>query len=155
MNGEDMIRALGFIDETYIDEAENAKLSAKGMWIRVGSVAACLCLILAGIHSVKQRNMPAEGALGTEQVLAGGQQGSVLEDSANSIRGQKDKHTEEILTEGGEPNSYLVSAQEIRTDGGREDIVYPFVTVLRSRQELDDYWLAQGGIFDLESGFLG
>lgn len=152
MNGEDMVRALGFIDEKYIDEAETAQLSAKGIWLRVGSAAACLCLLLAGFYGLRQSNILTEGSQEMPQFPAGGKQEDIAEDS--TVRGQKDIGSEEIAAEGAEPNTYAVSTREIRTDGGRDGMVYPFVTVLRSREELADYCRAQGEIFDLESGFL-
>lgn len=154
MNGEDMVRALGFIDEKYIDEAETAKLSTKGVWLRMGSAAACLCLFLAGIYGLKQSSIPAEDVQEMAQAPAGGWQENAVEDSSDAVRGQKDMISEEIAAEGAEPKAYMVSTQEIRTDGGSEDIVYPLVTVLRSREELEDYCRAQRDIFDLESGFL-
>ena len=151
MNGEDMVKALGYIDERYIQEAETAKLSTKGVWLRVGSVAACLCLLLAGFYGLRQRNLPGEGDQEMAQVPAGGWQENSVLYSNNADRSQTDK---EIICENAEPNAYLVSTREIRTDGGNEDITYPFVTVLRSREELEDYCLAQGEVFDLETEFL-
>ena len=151
MNGEDMVKALGYIDEQYIQEAETEKLSAKGIWLRVGSAAACLCLLLAGIYGPWKRNIPGEGNQEMAQVPAGGMQEYSMAYGEQSDRSQADK---EIICENAEPNSYAVSTWEIRTDGGNEDISYPFVTVLRSREELTDYCLAQGKVFDLETEFL-
>lgn len=151
MSGEDMVRALGFIDEKYIAEAESTKLSAKRVWLKVGSVAACLCLLLTGIYSLRQEGIPTEGANDMAQVPAGGYE-SIQEDG--TVRGYGEKEIMESAQEDAEPKSYVVSSREIRTDGGGEDISYPFVTILRSREELEDYCLAQGKIYDLESGFL-
>lgn len=151
MSGEDMEKALGYIDERYIQEAETAKLSAKKVWLRVGSAAACLCLLLAGIYGLQQRNMPGEENQEMAQVPAGGWQENFMAHSNQADRSQADN---EMICQGAEPKAYLVSTREIRTDGGNEDISYPFVTVLRSREELTDYCLAQGKVFDLETEFL-
>lgn len=160
MNGEDMAKALGFIDEKYIDEADTAKLTARGIWLRVGSLAACLCVLMAGIYGMRQASIPAQGQ-GEPTDGPGGYDGimesmpeSSLSDSAHSPNKRNENDKPEAVASGIEPNAYGVSTQEIRTDGGAEGISYPFVTVLRSTEELEGYCLAQREIFDLESGFL-
>ena len=48
MTGTDLLEALSFVDEKYIQEAETARLSAKIPWVKVLSVAACLCILITG-----------------------------------------------------------------------------------------------------------
>jgi hypothetical protein len=48
MTGTELLRGLSFVDERFIDEAENAKLSGGIPWMKILSVAACLCILLAG-----------------------------------------------------------------------------------------------------------
>ena len=56
MTGTDLLEALSFVDEKYIQEAENARLSAKIPWIKVLSVAACLCILITGALALERMN---------------------------------------------------------------------------------------------------
>lgn len=46
MTGKDLLMGLSCIDERFIDEAEHCRPSMAFPWLRIASVAACLCLIL-------------------------------------------------------------------------------------------------------------
>ena len=150
MNGDDLIRALGDINEEFVAEAEEWKRPGKQLWRRAGSLAACLCLILACMYGLYHRNILPEvpGAVG--QLAAGG---NIAIDEDAAI-GETERNWEKPAKENKEPKPYAVSSRSIRTDGGAKDISYPFVTILRSREELEDYCLVQGRLFDLETGFL-
>ena len=52
MTGKDLFEGMSWVDERFIDEAEHAQLPKPRVipWIRVASMAACLCMILFGIH---------------------------------------------------------------------------------------------------------
>ena len=50
MTGKDLFESLSFIDERYIEEAEYCTLARKFPWLRVASLAACLCLLLLCIR---------------------------------------------------------------------------------------------------------
>lgn len=52
MTGQDLFYALSFVDERYIAEAETAKLGAKIPWIKILSVAACLCILIVGAFAL-------------------------------------------------------------------------------------------------------
>lgn len=54
MTGTDLLEALSFVDEKYIQEAESARLSAKIPWIKVLSVAACLCILITGALALER-----------------------------------------------------------------------------------------------------
>lgn len=51
MTGKDLFEGLSFIDERFIDEAENASL-VRAPWLRIASIAACLCLVLFGLWCI-------------------------------------------------------------------------------------------------------
>lgn len=162
MNGDDILSALNHIDEKYIAEAETAKISGRGIWLRVGSAAACLGLIFAGVYGLRQREMQMENADKVMQMPAGSVQMTkpTIQQEKNEgkaeqpARGMQDfAIANEADYTGVEPDMYGVLSRNVRTDGGMEDAVYPYVTVLRSAEELEDYCLTQGEIYDLESGF--
>lgn len=50
MTGKDLFEALSCIDGRFIEEAEKAKPSPVFPWLRMASLAACLCLILLCIR---------------------------------------------------------------------------------------------------------
>ena len=60
MTGQELFYALSFVDERYIAEADTARLKAGIPWKKVLSVAACLCILLAG--AVAMRNLGFEKA---------------------------------------------------------------------------------------------
>lgn len=52
MTGQELFHALSFVDERYIAEAESAKLGARIPWVKVLSVAACLCILIVGAFAL-------------------------------------------------------------------------------------------------------
>lgn len=60
MTGQELFHALSFVDERYIAEAETAKLGARIPWVRVLSVAACLCILIVGAFALE--NIGYKGA---------------------------------------------------------------------------------------------
>ena len=53
MTGLELFEALSFVDARYIAEAETAKLGRKIPWMKYLSVAACLCILIAGAFGMK------------------------------------------------------------------------------------------------------
>ena len=51
MTGKDLFEGLSFIDECFIEEAENASL-VRAPWLRIASIAACLCLVLFSLWCI-------------------------------------------------------------------------------------------------------
>lgn len=51
MTGAELFEALSFVDEKYIQEAENANLHRATPWMKVLSVAACLCILITGVYA--------------------------------------------------------------------------------------------------------
>ena len=61
MKKEDMFEALNDIDDQYIEQAE--KKSAKKTWVKWTGLAACLCLVVAGVFAVFK---PSEAGAGVD-----------------------------------------------------------------------------------------
>ena len=53
MTGTELFEALSFVDEKYIQEAENIYLHRNTPWMKVLSVAACLCILITGMYAYK------------------------------------------------------------------------------------------------------
>ena len=53
MTGTELFEALSFVDEKYIQEAENIYLRRNTPWMKVLSVAACLCILITGMYAYK------------------------------------------------------------------------------------------------------
>lgn len=67
MNGNDLLEAMSFLDEQYIDEAEAEPKKRRLYWRPVSAAiaaAACLALVLAGVWKTlpQQQEAPAVGA---------------------------------------------------------------------------------------------
>ena len=52
MTGQELFHALSFVDERFIAEAETASFR-KIPWMKVFSVAACLCILLTGLYAYR------------------------------------------------------------------------------------------------------
>lgn len=61
MKKEDMFEVLNDIDDEYIEQAE--KKSAKKTWVKWAGLAACLCLVVAGVFAVFK---PSEAGAGVD-----------------------------------------------------------------------------------------
>ena len=57
MTGQELFHALSFVDERYIAEAETVNLGARIPWVKILSVAACLCILLTGYFAVERFGM--------------------------------------------------------------------------------------------------
>ena len=53
MTGQELFYALSFVDEKYVAEAQNAYISSGIPWKKLLSVAACLCILIAGTFVMK------------------------------------------------------------------------------------------------------
>ena len=54
MTGTELLEALSYVDERYIAEAETAALSRNVPWMKVLSVAACLCILITGAFALER-----------------------------------------------------------------------------------------------------
>ena len=48
MSGKELFEGMSYVDERFVDEAEHKTIAkhATARWIKVASMAACLCLVL-------------------------------------------------------------------------------------------------------------
>jgi len=153
VNGQDLWRGMNDIDEKFIQEAETAKLPAGGIWKKAGALAACLCLVILLAALLPEK--PDGGPIQPPDYLAsGGLENVQLPEAVTEGVPMEAEPPKVCENRPGAPLNYAFTARSIRTDGGREDTAYPFITVLRSRRELEDYCAAQQGLFDLGSGFM-
>lgn len=49
MRGKDLLEAMGYVDEKYVQEADSAGRIVRVKWWRWVSAAACVCLVAAGL----------------------------------------------------------------------------------------------------------
>ena len=65
MNGKDLFEAMSHVDERYIDEAESKMIPKNIPWMKLATMAACLCLLVLTVHSLRLflRGNETEGAL--------------------------------------------------------------------------------------------
>lgn len=70
MSGKDLFEAMSYVDERFVDEAENKTLPKRtaSPWIKVASMAACLCLIIFSLYNLQPylNRVRTEGAAGQE-----------------------------------------------------------------------------------------
>lgn len=54
MSGKDLFEGMIYVDECFVDEAESRAFPKPRIfsWIKAASIAACLCLILFGLHNL-------------------------------------------------------------------------------------------------------
>lgn len=60
MTGQDLLQGLSFVDERFIAEADTAVFYRKIPWMKVLSVAACLCILIVGAFALE--NLGFKGA---------------------------------------------------------------------------------------------
>lgn len=61
MTGLELLEGLSFVDEKFIAEADTAKLGRNVPWMKVLSVAACLCILIVGVFALE--NFGHKGAM--------------------------------------------------------------------------------------------
>lgn len=61
MTGTELLEALSFVDERYIQEAETARLKESIPWMKILSVAACLCILITGVLALE--NLGLKGTM--------------------------------------------------------------------------------------------
>lgn len=68
MSGKDLFEGMSYVDERFVDEAENKTLPKRivSPWIKVASMAACLCLIIFSLYNLRPylNRGETEGAAG-------------------------------------------------------------------------------------------
>lgn len=66
MNGKDLFEGMSYVDERYIEEAES-KAFPRTHWARTAALAACLCLILFSLYSLRDP-IASEGSAAQDEV---------------------------------------------------------------------------------------
>jgi hypothetical protein len=87
--------ALSFVDERYIAEAETVKVGRKIPWMKVLSVAACLCILMAGAFAMTQ--MGYKGV--TEEAAAPSAPAETLAEAPEAAPPMQDEMMEESAAE--------------------------------------------------------
>lgn len=62
MTGLELLEGLSFVDERFIAEADTAVLGRKVPWMKVLSVAACLCILFVGAFALENMGVKEEAA---------------------------------------------------------------------------------------------
>ena len=85
MNGKDIIEGMSYVDERFVDEAEIKTLPKRisVLWIKVASVAACLCLIVFSLYNL-QSYLRGETVGMSNEGAADPMPGGIVEDKLDS-----------------------------------------------------------------------
>lgn len=70
MNGKEMLEAMSFVDEKYIEDAEAAPKRRRIHWQGFAAAAACLAVVLAGVWSLNSQKETAELAAAQDAEIA-------------------------------------------------------------------------------------
>lgn len=68
MTGKELFEGMSYVDERFVDEAENKSIPKRtgSHWLKVTSMAACLCLIVFSLYNLNQyiNRGATEGTIG-------------------------------------------------------------------------------------------
>lgn len=70
MNGKEMLEAMSFVDEKYIEDADAAPKRRRIHWQGFAAAAACLAVVLAGIWNLNSQKETAELTAAPENQIA-------------------------------------------------------------------------------------
>ena len=70
MNGKQMLEAMSFVDEKYIEDAEAAPKRRRIHWQGFAAAAACLAVVLVGVWSLNSQKETAELAAAQDAEIA-------------------------------------------------------------------------------------
>lgn len=70
MNGKEMLEAMSFVDEKYIDDAEAAPKRRRIHWQGFAVAAACLAVVLVGVWNLNSQKETAELTAAAENQIA-------------------------------------------------------------------------------------
>lgn len=178
MNGKDLMNGLNHVDEKYLDEAQKPR-NLKTIWVKWGVAAACLCLVAAGALAFGLLNPPVSDGVQPNVQMNTQPGNSMAEQSGNEAQVQTGTSPEDNTTQmgqipietlenppgffgedpgvdpvDGDTDVYAFQAQEVRTNKTNSvKRIYPVVTVIRSRQELEKYYEANSVNFSLDGAF--
>ncbi|MBQ8401281.1 MAG: hypothetical protein IJX14_05050 [Clostridia bacterium] len=174
MNGETLHDALCRIDDDLIEAVavlrERGPAGQRIPWMRWTSLAACFCILAGGIlvwsrmyggYTGRMETAASAETMAGVTTEAAPEEG--IDEGVYGTEGMQEnmavpetESIEEGITEGAPrfPETVLQefvpeNVQYIRTDGYCEDAVYPAVTLIRTRDELDTYYEANRDLYDL------
>lgn len=60
MSGKELFEGLNYVDERFVEEAEYQSFPKQSviLWIKIASMAACLCLIIFSVHQLWPHDAP-------------------------------------------------------------------------------------------------
>ena len=103
MSGKDLFEGMSYVDERFVDEAENKTLPKHlvSPWLKVASMAACLCLIIFSLYNLQSyfNYGPTEGAgqEAADAIPEGSIENEMEQDSQESvIISPEDSPSEEV-----------------------------------------------------------
>ena len=70
MNGKEMLEAMSFVDEKYIEDADAAPKRRRIHWQGFAAAAACLVVVLAGVWNLNSQKETAELTAAPENQIA-------------------------------------------------------------------------------------
>ena len=116
MSGKDLFEGMSYVDECFVDEAENKAYPKRVVspWIKVASMAACLCLIIFSLYNLQpylRCETEGAGQKAADQMPEGEVENNLKDESAIS---KTDSPAEEGATRAPE---MIVRIQEL-TDTG-------------------------------------
>ena len=97
MSGKDLFEGMSYVDERFVDEAENKSYPKRTVspWIKVASMAACLCLIIVSLFTLQpylRGETEGIAGVGAADAVPEGALGNVKEqislESANEVPGE-------------------------------------------------------------------
>ena len=118
MTGLELLEGLSFVDERFIAEADRVSIARKTPWMKVLSVAACLCILIIGALALENMGVKEEAAAPAAAAPAATE--AAMEEAA-----PKEESTTEEATE----------AAAAVADGELEHIPYAVVRIVRSMED--------------------
>lgn len=156
MKPDILLDAMEYIGEDLLEAAEKLRTGGKRnrTWMRWASLAACVCLITGGVlvwgryYDSGEEEHTGRTETGTIPTVSGETEvciEGVIEETAAETEDGAALWQDEILAE-----VFPETVQYIRTDGYHENVQYPVITLIRSAEELEKYYQANRGLYDLE-----
>ena len=134
MTGLEILQGLSYVDAKYIQEAENAELHRNTPWLKVLSVAACLCILFTGAYAYSQLQTKGATESCVEHDAAAVEEAAV--EAAEPAETAAAASREDSSVTGAEG----ASAESKETAAGELQHI-PYAT-LRIIRVADDHWVA-------------
>lgn len=91
MSGKELFEGMSYVDERFVDEAENKTIPKRivSPWIKVASMAACLCLIIFSLYNLhpylRGETEGAAGQIAEDAMPEGGAENELMQESQESL----------------------------------------------------------------------